>query len=165
MRHFLAVISAVLTVSGAAFAQGAAVPFGPQADTSLPVEVTSESLDVNQSDGSAEFVGDVVIIQGVMKLSADRVKVNYSETAGAITTMEAKGNVILVNGPDAAEADEAEYSVETGMVVMIGNVLMTQGPNALAAERADINLVDGSARMAGRVKTILIPAGSEDGGN
>ena len=162
MRVFTSSLIASVFFASTAIAQGAAVPFGPQADTSLPVEVTAESLDVRQDDGTAEFIGDVVVIQGVMKLSADRVKVNYDESASRISSMDASGNVILVNGPDAAEADEAEYSVDTGLVVLTGNVLMTQGPNALASERATINLVDGTARMAGRVKTILLPASTEE---
>ena len=54
------------------------VAFGAvKADPSLPVEVTSDALSVNQADGSAEFTGSVLIVQGVMKLSADRVLVIY----------------------------------------------------------------------------------------
>lgn len=147
-----------LILASPVLAQGALVPFGTQADTALPVEVTSDNLDVNQDDGTAEFTGDVVIVQGEMTLSADRVRVNYDETARRISTMDASGNVVLINGPDAAEADEAEYSVDTGLVVLTGNVLVTQGANAVAAERANINLVDGTARMGGRVRTILLPA-------
>ena len=148
-----------LLLSAPAMAQGALVPFGTQADTSLPVEVTSDNLDVNQEDGTAEFTGNVVIVQGEMTLSADRVQVNYDETARRISSMDADGNVVLINGPDAAEADAAKYAVDTGLVVLTGNVLMTQSANAVASERADINLVDGTARMGGRVRTILLPAG------
>jgi lipopolysaccharide export system protein LptA len=142
----------------AALAQEASVPFGPKADTSLPVEVTAQSLDVDQTDGTAHFVGDVVIIQGPMKLNADKVKVIYDADASKIDRMQARGNVVLVNGPDAAEAQNADYTLESGVVVMTGDVLMTQGPNALSAQRADINLVTGTARMSGRVRTILIPS-------
>jgi lipopolysaccharide export system protein LptA len=149
----LAVIAA--TVTGA---QGTSVAFGTiKADPALPVEVTADSLDVNQADGSAEFVGNVLVGQGEMRLSAQRVLVIYNQQASGIERMEATGDVLLVSGPDAAEADRADYSIDSGVIVMSGNVLLTQGRNALTSDRMTVNLITGTAQMDGRVKTILIP--------
>lgn len=145
-----------------ALAQSANVAFGAiKADPTLPVEVTADNLDVNQEDGSAEFTGNVVIGQGEMKLSATRVLVIYNQGASGIERLEATGNVILVNGPDAAEADRADYTIDSGVIVMSGNVLLTQGPNALTSDKMTVHLTNGTAQMAGRVKTIL----NADGGN
>jgi lipopolysaccharide export system protein LptA len=139
-----------------AVTQETRVAFGAiKADPTLPVEVTSDSLDVNQADGSAEFVGNVLVGQGVMRLSADRVLVIYNPDASGIERMEATGDVVLVNGPDAAQADRADYSIATGVIVMTGDVLLTQGPNALTSEKMTVNLTTGTANMVGRVKTIL----------
>jgi len=136
--------------------QGTKVAFGAiKADPTLPVEVTADSLDVNQADGSAEFIGNVLVGQGVMRLSAKRVLVIYNQDASAIERMEATGDVVLVNGPDAAEADRADYSINTGVIVMTGNVFLTQGPNALTSDKMTVNLTTGTANMVGRVKTIL----------
>ena len=128
-----------------------------KADTSLPVEVTADSLDVNQADGSALFKGNVLVGQGEMKLTAQQVLVIYNGQGGGIQRVQATGDVLLVNGPDAAEADRADYSIDTGVVVMTGNVLLTQGTNALTSEKATINLTAGTAQMTGRVKTVLNP--------
>jgi len=142
--------------SATAYAQGTNVAFGTfKADPTLPVEVTAESLDVNQADGSAEFIGNVLVGQGEMRLSANKVLVIYNQEAGGIDRLEASGDVVLVNGPDAAEADRAEYTIDSGIIVMTGNVLLTQGQNALTSERMTVNLTTGTANMAGRVKTIL----------
>ena len=147
---------------GSARAEGTQVAFGAiKADPSLPVEVTADSLDVNQADGSAVFVGNVLIGQGVMRLSARRVLVIYNQEKGGIQRLEATGDVILVSGPDAAEADRADYSIDSGVVVMTGNVLLTQGQNALTSEKMTVNLTTGTANMVGRVKTILQPEPSE----
>lgn len=144
------------TAAGLACAQGTSVAFGAiKADPTLPVEVTSDNLDVNQADGSAEFTGNVVVGQGEMRLTAKRVLVIYNEAASGIDRMEATGDVVLVNGPDAAEADRADYSIESGVIVMTGDVLLTQGPNALTSEKMTVNLTTGTAQMVGRVKTIL----------
>ena len=46
---------------GAAWAQGAQVGFGGiKADPTLPVEVSADELNVNQTDGSASFTGNSV---------------------------------------------------------------------------------------------------------
>ena len=87
-----------------AAAQETQVAFGAtQADPSLPVEVTSEKLNVNQEDGSAEFLGNVIVIQGEMRLTAERVLVIYNEERSGIERMEATEDVVLVSPPDAAE--------------------------------------------------------------
>ncbi|UWR86239.1 lipopolysaccharide transport periplasmic protein LptA [Phaeobacter inhibens] len=140
-------------------AQSASIAFGAvKADPSQPVEVTAETLDVNQSDGSARFIGDVVIIQGVMRLSANDVLVIYKQDETGKTgveRLEASGNVILVNGPDAAEADKAEYTIDSGTVVMTGNVLLSQSTGTLTSNRLVVDLTTGTASLSGRVKTIL----------
>lgn len=141
-------------------AQNTNVAFGAvRADPSLPVEVTADTLDVDQVSGEAVFTGNVLIGQGEMRLTAPRVLVVYSENTSGIERMEATGGVTLVSGPDAAEAERADYTIDSGVIVMSGNVLLTQGANALTADRMTVNLTDGSAQMVGRVKTILQPDG------
>ena len=149
-----------LALSGTIAAAQTDIAFGAvKADTSLPVEVTADQLDVNQSDGTALFTGNVAIGQGQMRMTADQVLVVYDANTSGIARLEATGNVVLVSGPDAAEAQRADYSVNTGTIVMTGDVLLTQGQNALTSETMSIDLATGSARMSGRVKTILAPGG------
>ncbi|MFT4961082.1 MAG: lipopolysaccharide export system protein LptA [Paracoccaceae bacterium] len=146
----------ILFAAVIANAQGAKVAFGTiAADPTLPVEVTADGLDVNQSDGTAVFTGDVLIGQGEMRLSAQRVLVIYNQEEGGIKRLVASGGVTLVSGPDAAEADKADYTIKSGVIVMTGNVLLTQGQNAMTSQQMTINLITGTANMAGRVKTIL----------
>jgi lipopolysaccharide export system protein LptA len=156
------VVMAVLLGAVAAAAEGTNVAFGTiKADPTLPVEVTADNLDVDQADGSAEFTGNVLIVQGEMRLSAKRVLVIYNQTQSGIQRLEATGNVVLVNGPAAAEANRADYTIDSGVIVMSGNVLLTQGANALTSDKMTVHLTNGTARMAGRVKTIL----NTDGNN
>ena len=151
-----ALAAALIAVSGPLLAQGAQVAFGGmQQDTDAPVEVTADQLQVNQSDGTALYTGNVVIGQGEMRLAAPRVLVIYTEGQGRIDRLEASGGVTLVSGEEAAEAERADYSIDTGTVVMTGNVLLTQGNNALTSERMVVNLEDGTAEMTGRVRTVL----------
>lgn len=146
----------LLCCAAPVLAQGTNVTFGTLTqDTTLPVEVTADNLSVDQSSGTAEFTGNVLIGQGDMRLTAKRVLVTYRSENAGIAKLEATGGITLVTGDDAAEADRAEYNIDTGEIEMTGNVLLTQGASALTAEKMFVDLRTGNARMSGRVKTIL----------
>ncbi len=101
------VLSFVLAIGPlGACAQGANVAFGTfKSDPTLPVEVTANTLDVNQATNQAVFDGDVLVTQGEMLLSANHLLVIYKADSSGIERLEATGDVVLVNGPDAAEGD------------------------------------------------------------
>lgn len=156
LLKILALPLLLLITAPVLLAQGTQVAFGAQQqDPGLPVEVTADNLAVDQTTGEAVFSDNVVVSQGVMKLSAQRLLVVYREDTQGIARMEATGGVILVSGPDAAESERADYNIDDGTIVMTGNVLLTQGPSALTADRMTVQLDNGTARMSGSVKTIL----------
>ncbi len=128
---------------------------GFSADATAPVEIASESLTVNRDTGSAVFIGDVVIAQGTLRLSADSVEVIYVEASGDISRLLAEGHVIFVTETDAAQSDRAEYNLTDRRLVMTGNVLLTQGASTIASERMTVNLDTGEAQLDGRVRTTL----------
>jgi lipopolysaccharide export system protein LptA len=126
-----------------------------QADRNAPIEAESDELRVNQSDGTAEFIGNVVIKQGDMKLAAPWVKVLYDDAGAEVVRVQAKGGVTLVSGADAAEAQVADYNVKTGVVDMQGDVLLLQDGSTLAGQKLTVDLNTGTAQVHGRVRTIL----------
>jgi lipopolysaccharide export system protein LptA len=139
-------------------AQGAQVAFGSmKGDPTLPVEVTADQLRVNQADGTAIFTGSVIVVQGTMRLNAAEVQVDYAADGKAIARLHATGGVTLVNGGEAAESQEAVYTIETGEVVMTGDVLLTQGTSALSGKLLTVDLTTGTGVMEGRVQTVFIP--------
>ncbi len=145
-----------------AVAQTAGVAFGGiKGDPTLPVDVTSESLTINQKDGSAQFAGKVLVIQGAMRLSADLLRVEYKADKSGIARLFATGNVLLVNATDAAAADEAIYSVDLGQVVMSGNVRLTQGDTILTAPKMTVDLKTGLGTLEGGVKTSFAPKANQ----
>lgn len=150
----------VLALAATAHAQGTDVGFGGLTqDTSAPVEVASDSLAVDQANGAAIFSGNVLVTQGALRLSADRIRVVYAgETdEGRIRELRAEGNVTLANGAEAAEAETAVYDIDAGSVVMTGDVVLTQGETALSSERLEIDLNSGTGSMEGRVRSVFQP--------
>lgn len=132
---------------------------GPLRDRSAALEITADQLSMNQSEGTAVFDGNVLAVQGSLRLAADQVRVAYETDAqgrpGRIAEVTAEGGVTLVNGPETAEAERAVYTPQSGVVVMTGNVLLAQGGNALSGARLELQLDTGTGVMEGRVKTIF----------
>lgn len=149
----------------AVLAQGMQLSFGDlKQDPSSQVEISADQLKVDQTDGSAVFTGNVIIGQGEMRLAANHVRVEYGDpdgpNAGKIARLLAKGDVTLTNGEAAAQAREAEYTINTGSIIMIGDVIVTQGTSAASANRMVVDLKTGTAVMTGRVKTIIQTGGN-----
>lgn len=134
---------------------------GLKADRNAPVEVTSDTLNVNQQTGNAVFTGNVLVVQGGMRMKAAEVTVEYDPNDRTkINTMHATGGVTLVSPDDAAEGKEAVYDVASGHVTVTGDVVLTQGQNVMSGQKLNVDLNSGTGQMDGRVRTILQPTQS-----
>ncbi|MEO1455820.1 MAG: LptA/OstA family protein, partial [Pseudomonadota bacterium] len=69
--------------------------------------------------------------------------------------MLASGGVTLLNGGDAAQAQEATYDLAAAQLTMLGGVILTQGPTTISADRFVIDLATGAGRMEGSVRTVF----------
>ena len=124
-------------------------------DQNAAVEVTADSLEVDQLTGKAIFSGNVVVLQGDLRLAAATIEVIYVEATGDISRLIASGDVTFVTATEAAEAENAVYDLTSSNLTMTGDVLLTQGNSAIAAQKMVIDTVTGSAIMEGRVRTVL----------
>lgn len=163
-RTLCLLVLGLLLVAGGAVAQGASVGFGGlKQDPTQPISIVSDSLSVNQSDGTAIFTGDVLATQGDLRLAAAELTVRYAKDSQDIETINATGGVTLTSPTEAAEAKEAVYTVGTGSVVMTGDVLLTQGQNAISGQKLVLDVTTGLGTMEGRVQTVLTPAKKPEG--
>ncbi len=171
-RIALAALIAAAAAATPAAAQETAQAKGPfggfKHDSSAPIEIVADALEVRQAENLAIFTGEVVAVQGTLHLTADLLNVIYaaeqsdtnaSPGTGAIQNMRAEGNVFLSNGAETAQGAWAEYDVASGMMRMGGNVVLTQGGNAISGESLVIDLNAGTGRIeGGRVKSVFAPA-------
>ncbi len=152
-RFFACMIG--LLVANASIAQTNINLGGITVDDTAAVEVAADNLSVDQDTGTAVFSGNVVIVQGEMKVSAANVEVLYAEATGSISRLVATGGVTFVTATEAAEAKNADYDLAAGTLTLTGDVLLTQGLSAISSEKMVVNIADGSAVMEGRVRTVL----------
>ncbi len=157
-------LTLMLALPSPLLAQGMGVSLGGVAenDSDAPVEVTSDQLEMNQTEGTALFTGDVLVVQGALRLAAPSILVQYARLPDGslgsdVERITATGGVTMVTPTEAAEAQDAVYSPLTNEVVMTGDVLLTQGPNTLNGQRLTVDLATGTGRMDGRVRTVITP--------
>lgn len=160
LRHILTGLAGAILALVLAASAGAQVDigFGGVAyESDQPVEVTADSLTLDQGTGEVVFAGNVIVHQGDLRMAAAQVRVLYSETEGQREVREvvATGGVLVTRGADAAEGREARFDVASALLTMTGDVLVTQGPTAVAGDRLVVNMQTGSGSVEGRVRTVL----------
>lgn len=137
-----------------------AIGFGGVAHNSdQPVEAVSDNLTIDQTNGRALFSGNVIIIQGDLRIAAEDVEVIYSDSKGqrSVDEVIASGGVLITRGEDAAEGEDAVYSVAAAILTMTGDVLVTQGSTTIAGDSMVVDMTTGDGVVEGRVRTVLTP--------
>ncbi|MEM1363202.1 MAG: lipopolysaccharide transport periplasmic protein LptA [Pseudomonadota bacterium] len=163
LEYPLPISFGLLVWAGAALSQGTGIQLqSVEENQQEPVEVTSDLLTVDQLKGTALFTGDVIVIQGEIRLNAPEMLVQYiilpDGTVGSeVDTITASGGVIMVTPTEEAASEEAVYTPAREEVVMTGDVLLTQGPNTLNGARLVFDVETGQGQMEGRVRTVLQP--------
>ena len=131
-------------------------------DTKEPIMTSSDQMIVDNELSQAKLIGNVEIIQGGLLLYADFVLVTYSKNQSKIDAIFARDNVVLISGNDRATANEADYNLERGSIVMTGNALVSQDGNTVSADLVEFDIDSGAASMSGRVKSVLSPPKDQD---
>ena len=122
-------------------------------DTSLPIEITADSLEVQQEQQIAIFRGNVDAVQGEISLKADELTVHYRAGGGnetnSVSRIVAEGNVLLTSPTETARGERGVYNVDEDTIELTGSVVLTRGTNILTGSQLELNLVTGMSRMIG----------------
>lgn len=160
VRLVLKLVLVAMLMASPAVAQEVNIRFGQSLRLdSSPLEVTADQLEVDQATGSTVFTGNVLAVQGAMRITAGMLRLSYEPgaTAGSqrIGQLTASGGVTMVTAAEAIESREAVYSMTAQTLEMTGDVVLVQGANMLSGDRFVANLRSGSGQMIGRVRTII----------
>ena len=155
------------TTAAAPAAQGiGAMSF--KADPKSPVEVTSESLDVDDGKKVAVFRGSVEAAQGAVKIQSAELSAYYKGEAGLmdaagggagtanaqqgagseLTRIEARKDVkVTAADGQTATGDWANFDAKTNKITMGGNVVLSQGQSMVRGTRLLIDLTSGESKI------------------
>ena len=158
---FLRAILVFIFTTTNVVAQDSAGQFGSLAeDSSQMIEAQADKMEIDEATRQIQMSGKVEIVQGLTKLTAAFVRIEYTEDQSEIKTIYASGSVNLESSGDVAKGDEAIYQLSKNMIYLKGNAMLLRADNTLNAENIELNTETGSAVMTGRVSTTLIPRGN-----
>jgi lipopolysaccharide export system protein LptA len=141
-----------LMVAGWAVASAAPVPpaqssgpAGIRYDSNKPIQVNADTFaaDLNASTGT--YRGNVVVVQGAIKLRADEVRVIAPD--GKARRMEARGRVVIDSPSGTARGDNGTYDVVARVIRLTGNVTLTKDQNMMRGTALDVDIASGKARL------------------
>lgn len=153
MRFSIVLLS---LLAGLALVSGAYAQTALKADSKQPIDITSDALEVLQEEQVAIFTGNVVAVQGKMKLTSQVMKVHYKaagdnakEGEQGISRIEVDGNVFLQTPDETARGKAGVYDVDKERLTLNGDVVLTRGENIVKGEALQYDLATGRSRILG----------------
>lgn len=115
---------------------------------------------VDRTTASLSLRGRAELTQGTNRIRADRVE--GAVTDGALSRVEATGNVYFVTPEQTIRGDRAVYTPANDTIILTGDVILTQGDNVMTGGRLVYNTRTEAAQMegggsGGRVQGVFHP--------
>ncbi len=138
-----------------------------ESDTSQPISIESNAGFYDDKKGLNVYTGEVVVIQGSMRLEADKIVVYLEDRA--IQKMVATGAPVkFQQTPEEGKEDVhgnsliAEYYPETEVLIMMQEAVLWQGENSTASEKIVYDRISevlkaGDGKPTTRVRVVLQP--------
>jgi lipopolysaccharide export system protein LptA len=125
-------------------------------DTDKPIDITADALEVLQNQQRAIFSGNVLVVQGNIKMRAEKMVVHYrqkgegsKEEANSVSLIEVDGDVFLTTPTETAKGDKGRYVVDEKRVELTGNVVLTRGKSVVRGSRLDYDMATATSKLTG----------------
>ncbi|MEK8089951.1 lipopolysaccharide transport periplasmic protein LptA [Thermithiobacillus plumbiphilus] len=127
-----------------------------------PIEVSADSLQVDERAQRATYTGNVVVHRGDLTINADRVLIQGS--GKAVQRIVATGNPVRLRQADRrGDGQQLVYEPGQERITLSGNAHIRQESNELAGERITYLLREQRTEVTGksgqRVKSIFYSSG------
>ena len=163
MKLMRGAIAVALLVALTGAAEAPKPPGGLRYDASKPIQVNADQFAADLNAETGTYRGNVVVVQGDMKLRADEVKVFAPD--GKARRMEARGHVVVDSPSGTATGDQGVYDVVARVIHLTGHVVLSKNQNVMRGSALDVQLATGQARLVAvsetgqpsRVQGVFIP--------
>jgi len=105
-----------------------------------PVRIQAERLEADNQAGVLIFTGQVLLRQGELILSTDRMETYFNPQSREVTRILATGNVKMSQGDRVGVGDKAEYDVPNESLILSGSPRLIQGEDRVEGERIRVDL-------------------------
>lgn len=136
-------------------------------DSNQPINVSADSFvgDIGSKIGT--YIGNVIVIQGDMRLRADQVKVHIAQ--GKPTHIEASGKVVVSAPNGTATGDYGIYELGPRTITMTGHVVLTKEKDVMRGTKLVMDMNTNLAHLyaqgmpGNRVQGLFIPPPQKPG--
>ena len=169
----LLAIGVMIAASPAALAQREGPGLGRmQFNSSEPIAIDADRLEVRESDGVAIFTGAVEVTQGNTGMKAGRLNVHYAQGSGgsaatgtaAIERLEMFDKVVVRSATQTVTGDTGTFDMRSEVFTMTGDrVVLTEGDSVAVGCKLVVQMRTGKANLescpssSGRVQIMLTP--------
>ena len=115
-------------------------------DSNAPIQVSANSFEADMNAKTGTYIGNVIVVQGDMKLRADKVRVNVKDQKPE--QILAFGNVVMTAPSGNAQGDNGVYDVRPRLVTLTGHVILTKQKNVMHGNKLVVNIVTGVANLS-----------------
>lgn len=155
-------------------AAGAGPAAALESDKDQPLDLEADSAEIDEAKGVSVYTGNVIAIQGSMRLEADRLLIFH--TGSKAERIEAEGKPakfqqLTEDSPEPVKARglRMEYKLDSEELILIGDAVVVQGKDTFKSDRITYDrvksVVKGGAAAKGkeRVRIRVDPKGREQG--
>jgi lipopolysaccharide export system protein LptA len=119
-------------------------------DSSAPVDVTADRIEVQDRSDRAIFAGNVHVRQASLSLDTERLTVAYSSSGGVqIRRLDASGGVTVRSPSETARGNFGIYDLDRKLITLVGGVQLNRGGSQIMGSRLVIDLNSGRAVIDG----------------
>jgi lipopolysaccharide export system protein LptA len=119
-------------------------------DSSAPIDVTADRIEVQDRADRAIFAGNVKVRQADLALDSERLTVSYSSGGGIqIRRLDAAGGVVVRSPSETARGNFGIYDLDKKLITLIGAVQLNRGGSQVMGSRLVIDLDTGRAVIDG----------------
>ena len=134
-------------------------------DSKAPLNVSSDAFEGDFETKVGVYAGNVIVIQTVCRLRAD--KVNVKIVAGKPDEITADGNVVFATPSGTATGDHGVYELEKNppTITLTGKVVLTKEKNVMRGTVLVVNTETGIAHLTSpgkRIESTLQPNQKSD---
>jgi lipopolysaccharide export system protein LptA len=109
-------------------------------DSQQPIEIQADFAELDDQEGKTIYVGNVVVIQGSIKMTGDKLKVNFSEERDLEDVYIEGRPAYFKQTPDSGEDVEGEgllieYHAQKSLLHLIQKARLTQGERLFEGDR------------------------------
>ncbi len=157
MRRSTLLLVAAAALAGATGLANAADPSAVKGvsalkghDSSAPIDVTADRIEVQDRADRAIFAGNVHVRQAALALDTERLTVSYSSGGGIqIRRLDAAGGVEVRSPSETARGNFGIYDLDKKLITLIGAVQLNRGGSQVMGSRLVIDLDSGRAVIDG----------------